>query len=209
MPVARHAVPSEREYQPLGRLHLAEAAFESEHALRRMLDEAPLAARLHVVALDHQLVAAAPPLRDQLRLGHRAPDPLARRVEHALDADFTVALLGHFRLAHRSLPFVRARNSPSRSRRASSIRRYCVIHIASSSSRRGPRRHCRTRPIFSVVTRPASSRMATCFFIPVSVMPNRSASSVTDASPRPSRSRMPRRVGSESAPKASSSRDLY
>ena len=57
----------------------------------------------------------------------------------------------------------------------------------------------RTRPTFRVVTSPASSSTPTCFFMPVSVIANLSASSLIEASPRPSRSRTPRRVGSASA----------
>jgi hypothetical protein len=59
----------------------------------------------------------------------------------------------------------------------------------------------RTRPTFSVVTRPACSRTPTCFFMPVSVMSNCPARSVIDASARASFSRTPRLVTSESAAK--------
>ena len=43
-------------------------------------------------------------------------------------------------------------------------------------------RQVRTRPTFSVVTRPASSSTPTCFFMPVRVMSNVSARSVIEAS---------------------------
>ena len=56
-----------------------------------------------------------------------------------------------------------------------------------------------TRPTFFVVTSPACSRTPTCFFMPVRVMWNLSARSVIEASARPSCSRTPRRVTSESA----------
>ena len=62
-----------------------------------------------------------------------------------------------------------------------------------------PSLQVRTRPTFSVVTSPACSRTPTCFFMPVRVMWNLSASSVIEASARPSCSRTPRRVASESA----------
>lgn len=67
------------------------------------------------------------------------------------------------------------------------MRLYVAIHAASSASRRGPSRQVRTRPCFSVVTSRASSRMLTCFLMPVSVMAKSPASSLIDASPRPSR----------------------
>ena len=51
----------------------------------------------------------------------------------------------------------------------------------------------------------ASSSSRMCFFIPVSVIRNRPASSVIEASAPPSCSRTPRRVASESAAKAASS----
>jgi len=64
--------------------------------------------------------------------------------------------------------------------------------------------HLRTRPTFSVVTSSASSRSRTCFFIPVSDMPNGCASSLIVALPEPSRSTTARRVGSARAAKARS-----
>ena len=80
------------------------------------------------------------------------------------------------------------------------------IHAASSASPPGLSRQVRTRPIFSVVTSPASSSTPTCFFMPVSVMWNFSARSEIEASARPSCSRIPRRVVSESAPNEASKR---
>src|SRR5262245_20170107 len=53
---------------------------------------------------------------------------------------------------------------------------------------------------------PAYSKTPTCFFMPVRVMWNFSARSVIEASERPSCSRTPRRVASESAPNESSRR---
>ena len=70
----------------------------------------------------------------------------------------------------------------------------------------GPSLQVRTRPAFSVVTRPACSRTPTCFFMPVRVMLNFSASVVIEASSRPSCSRTPRRVASDSAEKETSRR---
>ena len=60
------------------------------------------------------------------------------------------------------------------------------------------------RPTFFVVTSPAFSSTPTCFFMPVSVMWNFSASSEIDASSLPSCSSTPRRVASESAAKDAS-----
>ena len=65
--VARHAVPLEGLHDALLRRHLAEAALEAvDIALVAVLDEPPVAAALDLHALDVELVAAAPPLRDQL-----------------------------------------------------------------------------------------------------------------------------------------------
>ena len=77
--------------RPLLRRDLAEAALEAVHSLGRVLDEAPVAAALELQPLDHELVAAAPPLRDQVGLGERAPDAVARGVEDALDPDLAIA----------------------------------------------------------------------------------------------------------------------
>ena len=73
------------------------------------------------------------------------------------------------------------------------------IQPVASSSCAGPSRHSRARPTFAVMTRSTVSRMPTCFLRPLSVRPNGSASSPIVAGPRASRSRMPRRVGSERA----------
>src|SRR3990172_387376 len=75
--VARHAVPLERLYNALRRRHLAKAALEPVHAVRAVLDEAPVAAALHLHALHHQAIAAPPPLRRLLRIGERPPHRLA------------------------------------------------------------------------------------------------------------------------------------
>jgi hypothetical protein len=57
-----------------------------------VLDEAPVAAALHLHALDIELVAAAPPLRYQLRVGERAPHTLPRRIEDARTRIVTASL---------------------------------------------------------------------------------------------------------------------
>jgi hypothetical protein len=59
-------------------------------------------------------------------------------------------------------------------------------------------------PTFSAVTSRASSSTRTCFFIPVSEIPNGCASSVMLALPCPSRSSTALRVGSASAAKVRS-----
>ncbi len=84
-----------------------------------------------------------------------------------------------------------------------------AIQAVTSSSRCGPSRQRRTRPTFSVLTRPAPSRTPTCFLIPVRVIPKVAASSLMEAPPRPRRSRMPRRVWSASAANAASSPGEY
>src|SRR4051794_4316438 len=94
------------------------------------------------------------------------------------------------------------------SKREAQSRRYSSIQAVSSASRLRPSLQVRTRPTFCVVTSPACSRTPTCFFMPVRVMWNLSASSVIEASLFPSCSRTPRRVGSESAAKETSRRDV-
>src|SRR5438270_1351447 len=208
--VAWHAVPLECLHDSLRRRHFGKTSFEAMHAVIAVLDKTPMAAAFQFQPLDVELVPSAPPLRDQLGIRHRLPHSLARGVEDSLDADIAVAGCGNLGLHCRFLlcdgchrfSFLRSRNSPSRSRRPSSIRRYVAIHAASSSSRRGPSLQRRTRPTFSVVTSPAASSTPTCFFMPVSVISKASASSVIPASDFPSRSRTPRRVGSASAPNA-------
>jgi hypothetical protein len=56
----------------------------------RVLDEPPVAAAVRLELLDHELVAAPPPLGDEVGVGHGAPDALARSGEDALDADLAV-----------------------------------------------------------------------------------------------------------------------
>lgn len=124
----RHVVPAEGLHQPLRPGHLQVPPFEAEVAFGGVLHEAPAAAGLHLHALDRETVAAAPPLRHQLRLGHRTPDALARGVEDALHTDLGAArraqrVGGILRPRHRGSSFVRSRNAPSRSNRASSWRR--------------------------------------------------------------------------------------
>src|SRR5438132_259254 len=83
--VAGHAVPFEGLHETLQRCHLAVAPLEPVHAIRGVLDAAPVAAPFDLHALDVNLVAASPPLREQRRVGVRLPDTLNRRVEDALD----------------------------------------------------------------------------------------------------------------------------
>jgi len=56
-----------------------------------VLDESPVTAALQLKPLDHKLVAATPPLRDELRIGHRFPNAVAWRIEDSLDADVAIA----------------------------------------------------------------------------------------------------------------------
>ena len=142
-------------------------------------------------------------------LGVRAPDAVARRVELALDADLAIGG-GRERVAIRdgsawlSLPWS-ARGTPRGGR---------VGLPASAGTSRSTRprpsgvagrgyRSARVRPSSSARVRRPRGR-CTCFFMPVRVMSNASASSVIEASRRPSRSRIPRRVGSARAAKAAS-----
>src|SRR6478735_1537019 len=97
--------------------------------------------------------------------------------------------------AHRA-PFVRSTTWAKRSSRCS--------QVLIPSKAYGTSMHVRIRPTFSVVTSSASSSSRTCFRIPVSDMPNGSASSLIVALPAPSRSSTARRVGSPRAVKARS-----
>ena len=215
--VARHAVPFEGLHHALRRRDLAIAPLEAVHAVGRVLDEAPVAAALDLHLLDDELVAAAPPLRDERRVGHRAPHAFARRVEDALDADLAVGRgrdRSRVSVAWRAvIMIVSFRALEERLEAVEARLQHLPVVARSRPPRRpaaaGPSRHVRTRPTFSVATSPASSSTCTCFFMPVRVMSNRAARSLIEASRRPSRSRMPRRVGSDSAAKCVSSRGEY
>ena len=93
-----------------------------------------------------------------------------------------------------------------KSERELQSRRYPSSQAVSAERRLGPSLQVRTRPTFSVVTSPACSKTPTCFFMPVRVMWNFEARSVIDASARPSCSRTPRLVASESAANETSKR---
>src|SRR5581483_11219472 len=156
--------------------------------------EAPPPARAYVHLLDDG--AVAPPLWDQLRIRPYAKDVLAGRVEDPLDPNLVLVRRRHLRL-HRS-PFVRSTTCAKRSSRCS--------HVVIPSKAYGASVQTRARPTFSVTTRPASSRTRTCFFIPVSEMPNGAARSPIVAGPDPSRSTTARRVGS---PRAANALSIY
>src|SRR5258705_11576416 len=78
--VARHAVPLERAHAALRRRDLAIAPLEAVHAVVGMLHVAPVSAAHGLVALDDELVAASPPLRDEDGIGHGTPHTFARGV---------------------------------------------------------------------------------------------------------------------------------
>jgi hypothetical protein len=78
-------------HEPLGWRHFAVAALEAVYAIGAVLDESPVAAALDLHALDHEFVAASPPLREQLGIGEGPPDPLDRCVEDSFDADLAIA----------------------------------------------------------------------------------------------------------------------
>src|SRR5690349_5893254 len=110
-----------------------------------VLDEAPVTSGAKLELLHDQLVSSAPPLRDELRLGHGAPHLLSRRVEDSLYVDRALRRFADGRSAcvvlgcgHLHFPFCFSRNSSRRSSRCSCIWRYFSIHAASSARRRGP-----------------------------------------------------------------------
>src|SRR5439155_19498797 len=152
-----------RLHQPLGRVDLAELALDDAERGA----EAVRAARADVHLLDDG--AVAPPFGDQLRVGPDGVDVCARCVEDPLDADLELVRGGDGGGVHRS-PFVRWTTCAKRSSRCS--------HVLMPSKAYGASMHLRTRPTFSVVTSCASSSSRMCFFIPVSDMPNGSASSL-------------------------------
>ncbi len=213
MPSRSSAVWKSEVVTTFVRRDLPVAALEAVNAVRAVLDESPVAALLDFHSLDDELVAAAPPLRDEIGIGERAPDSIPGRAEDAFRANFTIARSGYpcltGILAHFDCPFVRSRKASSRSNRASSVAWYRSIHLASSCNRRRPSLQVRTRPTFSVAANPAFSSTWTCLRIPVRVIPKAAARSPTEASPRPSRSRMALRVGSDTAAKAASRRLEY
>src|SRR5713226_1004132 len=215
--VARHAVPLEGLHEALRWCHLAVAPLEALRPVGGMLDVSPVPAPFYLHALDDELVAASPPLSDHLRVSERLPNARAGRVEDALDANLTIGGGGYPRScdgglpcrAHDWAPLVCSRNLPSRSSRASNICRCFAIQAVSISSRRRPSLQWRTRPTFCVVTSPAPSRILTCFLMPVRVILKFAAKALIEASARPRRSRMARRVGSDNAAKEISSCGLY
>src|SRR5919199_3170538 len=176
-------------HEALGRLDLAKLPLDGTE--RR--SESVAAARTDVHLLDDR--AVAPPFGDQLRIRPDREDVRARRVEDPLDSDLELVRGGDGGGSHRA-PFVRSTTCAKRSSRCS--------HVLMPSKAYGTSVHLRTRPTFSVVTSSASSSKRTCFFIPVSDMPNGSASSLIVALPAPSRSSTARRGGSERAAKARS-----
>src|SRR4029453_7095979 len=119
-------------------------------------------------AADAELAARVdPPARGvvgrELALARRARE----EVEHALGRRLDQALVAELAV-HSAFSTKR----PNRSNRLSQARRWDSIHSpASPSVVAGPSRHSRARPTFSVSTRPASSRIPTCFLIPLRVRP--------------------------------------
>src|SRR5690349_13917080 len=190
----RLQVVLERLHQPLGRLDFLELALDGTEGRLEPVG----AARANVHLLDDGPVA--PPLGDQLRVRPHGEDMRPRRVEDSLDADLELAGSGDGGGVHRA-PFVRSTTCAKRSSRCS--------HVLMPSKAYGASMHRRTRPTFSVVTSSASSSSRMCFFIPVSDMPNGSASSLTVALPAPSRSSTARLVGSARAAKARSTVVVY
>src|SRR5678816_2698464 len=107
----------------------------------------PVSSALDFQPLDHELVAAAPPLSNELAIGVRAPYPVARGVENALDTNLAIRrrgdrgfVRGFGSWGRHDSSFVRSRKSSSLLSRSFVIFRYVSIQRASSSSRRGPSR---------------------------------------------------------------------
>src|SRR5512141_1361393 len=152
-----HAVPFECLDYAILWSHLTKPPLESVGLAVMMLDKTPVTTALDLQLLYHELVAATPPLGDQLRFRVSIPHAITRSLERALDADLSLSGRGDCRSlcrgGHGYSPFVRSRNSPSLSSRSSSIFWYLPIQAASSARRRGPSVHVLTRPIFSDLTR--------------------------------------------------------
>src|SRR5215211_1385775 len=185
----RLQVVLERLHEALGWIDLAELALDGAEGRSEPVG----AAGMNVHLLDDG--AVAPPFGDQLRIRPHGEDVRPRRVEDPLDADLELVRGGDRGRAHRA-PFVRSTTCANRSSLCS--------HVLMPSKAYGMSVHLRTRPIFSVATRFASSSSRTCFFIPVRDMPKGSASSLIVALPAPSRSSTARRVGSARAANAQS-----
>ena len=165
---------------------------------------------------DHPYRLRRPPKLDELRLGPRLEHDARRAVEGSRNDELTLGLPFHLRAVRRLTSSWVHRLSPS----VSVPRQFCparrsVRPRAGGASRSmpplprvrlRPSLQVRTRPTFSVVTSPACSKTPTCFFMPVRVMWNFWAKSVIEASARPSCSRTPRRVASESAANEASKR---
>src|SRR5215217_2677152 len=135
-----------------------------------------------------------------LRIGPRRECTLGRHLVPALDDKGGVL---HRSSAHRlpifgsSLPS--ARYSPRRSSRDSQLDRRAPIHRSTGRSAAGSIRHVRTRPTFSELTRPLTCSTSRCWTTADSDIGIGSASSLTVAGPRLSRSTMPLLLGSASA----------
>ena len=206
--VAGHALPLEGLHDALGRRDLAVGPAEAGlAAVRTGHHEAPVAAGADVHHVDgRRHPARTPPFGDERWIGVGRVHAVAGGVEHALAVDLAIARRGDCLLltGHRgsfvvAVWFARAARRSGRGARRASGGTSAPTRRP-RPARRGARLQRRARPTFSVVTSPASSSTPTCFFRPVSEMPNGSASSEIVALPRPRRSRMPRRVGSASAP---------
>lgn len=91
-------------------------------------------------------------------------------------------------------------NRSNESSCASQKASYRASHAAASRSRSGRIRYHLTLPRFSPTTSSAASKARRCFTTAGIEIPVGAASSLTDASPRQSRSKSPRRVASASAP---------
>src|SRR6478609_670577 len=126
--VGRHTIPLEAGHDALHGHDFSIAALETVRAVLSVLDEAPVPTAPELEALDHQSIAAPPPLGDQFRFGHCFPNALALGIEHALQSKITVAgsteecarRCADCGVRH-SLPFVRSRNVSRWSRRSASI----------------------------------------------------------------------------------------
>src|SRR5262249_59854799 len=99
----------------------------------------------------------------ELALARRARE----QVEHARGRRLDQALVAEL-AAH----VARSTKRSKRSNRPSQARRWASIHSpASPTAVAGPSRHSRTRPTFSVSTRPARSRLPPAFLLPLRVWP--------------------------------------
>jgi len=205
-----HELGAEGEPRPIG-AGLGRGQQQAAGALDR-LEQVPVPVELPRRRAEGDLPGAA-----DARLAARVDDParlvpavelaLARRarkqVEHARGRRLDQALVAEL-AAHPAPSTKRSK----RSNRHSQAWRWASSHSSASPSVvAGPSRHSRARPTFLVSTRPASSRIPTCFLIPLRVRPDGSASWLSVAGPRRRRSRTSRRLESESAKNVASSVD--